>query len=32
MEYMWFPTDLFNKRETTKKGGNLEGKINPDEP
>ncbi len=22
MEFMWFPIDLFNKRETTKKVGN----------
>ncbi len=32
MEIKWFPLDLFNKGETTKKGGNLKGKINPDEP
>ena len=29
---MWFPVDLFNKRETTKKCGKINGKINPDEP
>ena len=29
---LWFPIDLFDKMETTKKGGKLKGKINPDEP
>ena len=29
---LWFPIDLFNKIETTEKGGKLGGKINPDEP
>ncbi len=29
---MWFPVDLFNKRETTKKFGKIKRKINPDEP
>ncbi len=29
---MWFPVDLFNKRETTEKGGKIKRKINPDEP
>ena len=29
---LWFPVDLFNKRETAKKYGNIKRKINPDEP